>query len=73
MKRTIDKITAKTAVVLILTITACVTLLIACAKKPLTDDLRLKKDIVIDGKNVSTMTVADARAARTADAQTRLN
>ncbi len=73
MKRTFDKITAKTAAVLTLTITACVTLLIACAKKPLTDDLRLKKDIVIDGRNVSTMTVADARAALTADAQARLN
>ncbi len=55
------------------TIIACMLFITGCAQKPPADDMRLKKDIVIDGRNVSTMTVAEARTALQTDAQKRLS
>ncbi len=70
MKKTLCTIIA---VVTIATITAWTALATGCGKQPLSEDVRLKKDIVIDGLNVSTMTVAEARAALEEVAAARLS
>lgn len=54
------------------TIVCFLLFLSGCARAPLDDATRLKKDIVVGGRNVSAMTVAEARAALHADAQERL-
>ena len=54
------------------TIACVLLLLLGCAERPPADDARLKRNIVIDGVNVSAMTVAEARQALTARAETRL-
>ncbi len=55
------------------TIVACLLfLMLGCAGQKPKDDARLKKNIVIDGINVSAMTVLEARTRLAADAQSRL-